>query len=225
MRPVNKGIAPQVYLEYGSAQPDLIAAIGRYCSYCGRFIAEGIAVEHKRPRKRYPAEQLLWLNFLLACSNCNSSKGHGKTKLTKYLWPDTDNTLRAISYGPGGVVRASRAVSRRARRRTNSTIRLLGLDRHPGGARPPTDRDYRWLDRRNQWDKAQLFRSQLGEYDTADQRNAVVQAARDGVFSIWWHVFSGDVDMRRRLRLAFPGTDAASFDLNENPIARPGGQV
>ena len=45
-------------------------------------------------------------------------------------------------------------------------------------------------------------------------------AASRGMFSIWWTVFVGDVDMRQRLRKAFVGTHAASFDANENLRAR-----
>ena len=71
MRPVNKGIAPDDYEEPGEAQRALTDQIGRFCSYCGRFIPEGIHVEHKRPESRYPDERLSWENFLLACSNCN----------------------------------------------------------------------------------------------------------------------------------------------------------
>lgn len=225
MRPVERGAASRTYTEYGDAQPDLIRALGRYCSYCGRFIPEGIAVEHKRPKKRYPAEELLWSNFLLSCSNCNSSKGHSRVKLADFLWPDTDNTLRAISHVPGGLVRASRRVPKRIRKKANRTIRLHGLDRYPGAHQGPTDRDYRWLDRQQQWDKAMLFLRLLGRNDTPEQRDAIVSVAVDGIFSIWWTVFAGDMDMRRRLRQAFIGTHAASFDSNEELVARQGGQV
>jgi len=225
MRPVERGAPPNAYTDYALAQPDLIAVLGRYCSYCGRFIAEGIAVEHKRSKKRYLSERLLWPNFLLACSNCNSSKGHKKIRLNEFLWPDTDNTLRAICYAAGGVVRSSRLLPSRIRRRANKTIRLLGLDRQPGGHHGVTDRDYRWLDRRNQWDKAELFRQQLLVYDTVAQRGAIIQAAQDGIFSVWWSVFAGDTDMRRRLREAFPGTAGSCFDPNEDLLARPGGQI
>ena len=53
----------------------------------------------------------------------------------------------------------------------------------------------------------------------------VENAIGRGMFSIWWPVFAGDVDMRRRLREAFIGTHGASFDINENPIPRVGGQL
>jgi hypothetical protein len=35
---------------------------GRFCSYCERKIASGIAVEHKRPKKKYPLYELEWDN-------------------------------------------------------------------------------------------------------------------------------------------------------------------
>ena len=56
-------------------------------------------------------------------------------------------------------------------------------------------------------------------------------ALRDGLalwfFGLLSHVSSaaGDVDMRRRLRKAFSGTHAASFDTNENSVPRDGGQL
>lgn len=225
MRPESRGAAPKVYVEYGEAQPDLIAALGRFCSYCGRFIAAGVHVEHKRSRERYSAEELLWSNFLLACGNCNSCKGARRMKLSNYLWPDTENTLRAFRYVSSGIVRANLLLPRRLRRKASRTISLLGLDRVPGSYTPPTNRDLRWEDRRTEWNKAELFRDQLRFYDTPDQRELVVVAASNGIFSIWWTVFEGDIDMRRRLRQAFVGTDAACFDGNENLLPREGGQV
>ena len=225
MRPVNKGVAPSVYSTYGNAQPDLVGRIGRFCSYCERFIASGIHVEHKRPKKRHPADELKWGNFLLACPNCNSCKGSPRVNLNRYLWPDTDNTLRAFEYMFAGRVRASQNLPKRLRRKANRTLRLFGLDKYPGHYHQPTARDLRWLDRRQQWDKAVLFRQHLNGYDTPTQRALAVQAASDGIFSIWWTVFANDIDMRRRLRQSFLGTDPASFDVNEKLVARPGGQL
>jgi len=43
--------------------------------------------------------------------------------------------------------------------------------------------------------------------------------------SIWWAAFTGDADMRRRLRQAFTGTCPNSFDASENLHSRPGGQL
>lgn len=225
MRPVNKGAAPQAYARHTDAQPDLVTAIGRFCSYCGRFISEGINVEHKLPKEEYPLHKLDWSNFLLACSNCNSCKGHGKMRLVNFLWPDTDNTMRAFQYFPGGLVRKNRLLPKKLQRKASRTIRLLGLDLTPGTHRTPTDRDFRWQDRRSEWEKATLAKNQLAEGDTPKQRDFITMCAMNGIFAIWWTVFADDLDMRRRLRGAFVGTDSTSFDINENIKARPGGQL
>ncbi len=225
MRPVTKGAAPKAYARHEEAQPDLITVIGRFCSYCGRFIPEGINVEHKRPKKKYPLEKLEWSNFLLACSNCNSCKGHGKIKIGNFIWPDSDNTMRAFRHLPGGIVRTNHHLPKKLRRKASRTICLVGLDLVPGGFRTPSDRDFRWEDRRREWDKAVLAKDQLTAYDTLQQRDFIVAAAQNGIFPIWWTVFAGDVDMRRRLRVAFRGTTANCFDQDENLVARPGGQL
>lgn len=225
MRPVSKGVAPMLYTRYGNAQPHLVEAIDRFCSYCERHIPVGIHVEHKRPKQSHPSLELEWSNFLLACTNCNSSKGNFKVRLRRYLWPDEDNTLLAFTYYAGGVVRANKALPKKLRSKANRTLEMYGLQKRPGGYVEPSDRDYRWKDRREEWDKAVLFRQELQDHDTPGQRALIVAAATKGMFSVWWTVFSGDVDMRRRLREAFVGTDPASFDAGENPVARPGGQL
>jgi type I restriction enzyme, S subunit len=54
----------------------------------------------------------------------------------------------------------------------------------------------------------------------------IVQVAKGrGMFSIFWTIFAGDIDLRRRLREAFAGTSFACFDANENVQPRPGGQL
>ena len=225
MRPVAKGAAPNTYSVFTDAQPDLVAVIDRFCSFCGRFVAAGIHVEHKLPQNEYKSKALKWDNFLLACHNCNSTKGHGRMRLSDHFWPDTDNTMRAFRYLPGGVIRANHHLSKKNQRKANRTIKLTGLDRVPGNIPAPTDRDLRWKDRQSEWGKAVLARTQLATYDTPQQRDFIIAAAQKGIFSIWWTVFKGDVDMRRRLRNAFLGTDATCFDASENLVPRPGGQL
>ncbi|MCO6465094.1 MAG: HNH endonuclease [Bradyrhizobiaceae bacterium] len=225
MRPIAKGAAPRTYAKYGDAQPDLVNAIDRFCSYCERHIAAAIHVEHKRPKKSHPLLELEWSNFLLACPNCNPTKGNFKVRLRRYLWPDDDNTLLAFTYHAGGVVRANRVLPKKLRSKANRTLQMYGLHKRPGGHVEPSDRDYRWEDRRQEWDKAVLFRQQLQNHDTPSQRALVEAAATRGMFSVWWTVFDGDVDMRRRLREAFVGTDPTSFDAWEQAVARPGGQL
>jgi hypothetical protein len=102
---------------------------------------------------------------------------------------------------------------------------MLGLDKHPGHHREPTDRDYRWADRREQWQKAVTAREQLRWYDTPEQRFMIIQFAKDGIFSIWMEVFKDDVDMRQRLINAFPGTASDCFDVHCKAIVRLGGKI
>lgn len=228
MRPVDKGTAPTVYADYRHAGPDLKSRIGNYCSYCERQIATNLAVEHIRPKASYPAHQNSWENFLLACGNCNSSKGSKDVILGDYYWPDRDNTLRALEYVEGGLVRPHPCLKGEDRVRAESTITLTGLDRIPGApGREPTPSDERWLRRREAWQLAKKNRARLTRQNTSTLiRELIVDTAVSrGMFSIWWTVFAGDVDMRRRLREAFTGTHGASFDANENLVPRAGGQL
>lgn len=145
MRPVEKGAAPAAaYANYAAALPDLEQRLGRYCSYCERYIATNLAVEHVQPKSLVPALALTWSNFLLACVNCNSCKGDTPVTVTDYLWPDNDNTLRAFEYRTGGVVALHSTLAAPVRAKAQASAALVGLDRVPGGAIPPTQSDLRW---------------------------------------------------------------------------------
>ena len=104
MRPVDKGADLGEFRPYNNAQQPLIDRLGQNCSYCERWIAGGIHVEHKKPKDPYPILKFQWDNFLLACSNCNSSKGSDRFELSDYLWPDSDNTLRIFEYAEEGKI-------------------------------------------------------------------------------------------------------------------------
>lgn len=227
MRPVDKGAAPAAYGRYQDAGPDLQARIGDYCSYCERQIETHLAVEHVRPKSLVPGLETDWSNFLLACVNCNSCKGDAAVNLPDYLWPDVDNTLSAFAYIRGGLVEPRPTVAPNLLGTAQATIRLTGLDRHPGNpGREPSGVDRRWLRRQQAWQKAEWCRLKLAEQDTVQTRQLIVEVATGrGEFSIWWTVFAGDVDMRRRLRDGFLGTHTASFDANEDVVARVGGQL
>ena len=229
MRPVNKGAAPRVYAFYGDAIADLQVAIGDFCSYCERQIETNLAVEHVQPKSRKRALLNDWSNFLLGCVNCNSSKGKRSVILTKFLWPDRDNTMRAFVYNRDGLVRVYSRLRQLNRQRAEATISLLGLDKvpgHPIRARRPTQRDQRWRRRQEAFDLAERERNRLALHDTPIVRDLIADVAHGrGMFSIWMQVFAGDADMRRRLRQRFVGTDAGSFDLNEVLRKRTGGLV
>ena len=227
MRPVDKGSAPDEYAKYQDAGGDLQVRLGDYCSYCERQIETNLAVEHVQPKSHAPELSTSWSNFLLGCVNCNSSKGHTPINLASYFWPDTDNSLRAFEYVHGGMIQPRPALGPALAAKAQATINLTGLDRDPGNpGRKPTSADQRWLRRQQAWEKAERYRDILAEQDTEQVRELIVDVATSrGEFSIWWTVFAGDVDMRRRLRVAFTGTHGASFDSNEDLIPRIGGQV
>lgn len=227
MRPVDKGAAPAAYARYQDAGPYLRTCLGDYCSYCERQIETNLAVEHIQPKSHVPALRTDWTNFLLGCVNCNSSKGKTPINLIDYFWPDADNTLRAFEYVRGGLIQPDAALEPNLAAKAQATISLTGLDRYPGNAaREPTAADQRWLRRQQAWEKAAHYRDKLAMHDTVSLREAITDVATGrGEFSIWWTVFTGDIDMRKRLREAFIGTHGASFDVNENPVPRAGGQL
>jgi uncharacterized protein (TIGR02646 family) len=227
MRPVERGAAPGVYARYQDAGPDLQERLGDYCSYCERQIETNLAVEHIRPKSRVLALQTEWTNFLLGCVNCNSSKGATAVNVPDYVWPDLDNTLRAFEYVRGGLIRPHPGLSLNLNAKATATINLLGLDRDPGNpGREPSDADHRWLRRQQAWEIAERCRQRLEVLDVPEVRDLIVEVATGrGEFSIWWTVFSGDADIRRRLREAFVGTHSGCFDVNEDLVARGGGQL
>ena len=227
MRPVDKGAAPTAYARYQDAGADLRERLGDYCSYCERQIETHLAVEHVQPKSVVPALSTDWANFLLACANCNSSKGDTPVSLSDYFWPDADNTMRAFEYLPGGLIDPRPSLVPAMVAKAVATLELTGLDRFPDNdGRAPTTSDQRWLRRHEAWAKAERYRDVLARQDMIEVRELIVDVATSrGEFSIWWTVFAGDIDMRRRFREAFIGTHGASFDINEDPVPRDGGQL
>jgi hypothetical protein len=67
---------------YGKARRQLIQNIGQYCSYCEIPLATNLAIEHMLPKSNFPLMALVWDNFLLACSLCNSYKNNKPTRAT-----------------------------------------------------------------------------------------------------------------------------------------------
>jgi uncharacterized protein (TIGR02646 family) len=229
MRPVDKGAAPGEYAKYQDAGLDLQQCIGDYCNYCERQIETHLAVEHIQPKSLVADLQNSWSNFLLACVNCNSCKGDTEVNLGDFFWPDCDNTLLVLDYTRGGIVCPNPTMPDHIKNKAQSTIKLVGLDKDPGNpdtTRRPTSSDRRWLRRQQVWELAELDCERLKSNDSPEVRELIVDnAISRGMFSIWWTVFADDVDMRRRLRQAFVGTDNSCFDPNENLQTRVGGQV
>ena len=136
MRPVERGPipsnpdgTPRLFKKYQDARADLIGRLGEYCSYCEMQLDASLAVEHVQPKKGPGAAAELaldWGNFLLGCTNCNSTKGDRAIVIDDYYWPDRDNTLRMLIYEVGGII------SPKGLCRTDSrvllNVDLLGLD-------------------------------------------------------------------------------------------------
>jgi hypothetical protein len=227
LRPVAKGESPEddgraiVYTEYNHARGELVKRLGEYCSFCEMHLDAGLAVEHKLPKgvARYASIGLTWSNFLLACTNCNSVKGHGDIEADDYIWPDTHNTLYALQYGPGALVAPRLELGSQDEIRALNLIQLVGLDRLPGDLRTVSDR--RWINRQEAWDMAQRMRTNLRRNDTSELRDAIAENAKSkGYFSVWYTVFADDHDMLRRIKREYPGTAAACFAADHSCVER-----
>ncbi len=231
MRPVELGDVPlddigssKVFGRYQDARGDLISKIGEYCSYCEMHLDASLAVEHVQPKVHKPELALKWDNFLLACTNCNSTKGSMDVELDDYYWPDRDNTALAIEYSEGGIVQANSSLSRVQKEKAERTINLTGLERIPGNN--PADSDRRWNNRRETWDMAVRAKRRLKRRNYSEMREQIVEHAKSkGFWSVWMAVFREDMDMRRRFITTFPGTSEECFDAGTNEIWRAGGAI
>jgi hypothetical protein len=229
MRPVDRGpvplvdgVNPRVYDHYRDARDELIARIGDYCSYCEMAFPVP-AVEHVQPKSLQPGLERVWDNFLLGCTSCNSIKGDKPVTLADYYWPDAGNTARAFVYDTDEPPRVNPAVADQARARR--TLDLTGLDRVPGHP-DYSERDRRWIKRREVWGIALRSHQQLQQNDSPALREQIVYTAISrGFFSVWMTVFRADTEMRCRLINAFRGTSSSCFNREGNPVLRPGGAI
>jgi uncharacterized protein (TIGR02646 family) len=232
MRPVARGAAPVglVIREYADAREALRARLGPYCSYCEMRLDASLAIEHVRPKSVHTALELDWNNFLLACPSCNSHKGDEDVLLSDYLWPDTDNTLRAFRYREGCPLDANPELEPRLAALVDNTIGLLGLNCRPGDGlslgQVRQASDNRWRCRLEAWRLAQRAWGRLRRNDTPDMREQIIDQARQtGFWSVWYTVFKEDAAMRDWLIQEFDGTARDCFDAQDRPVPRPGGQL
>ena len=234
MRPVDKGKDQGYFKPWGKACTRLQNVIGEYCSYCERWIATAIEVEHVLPKNEYPSKMYRWRNFLLACKNCNSGKGHGKISLPEYLWPDSDNTFLVFCYDDEGRVYPKTSLPIAIYEKTKATWQLTNLNWHPDVAFPgmiaPSDKDHRYIHRKHAWAYANDKRNDLMVLDNAARRASAVQdALQRGMFSIWMSVFSKQSKLDREMRIlliqGFNGTARNCFDKFGNPCRSGTGQI
>ncbi len=235
MRPINRGEIPKnqdgsaiKYSDYTQARGKLIERMGEYCSYCEMQLDSSLAVEHVQPKKTDSSKttiterELNWHNFLLSCTNCNSTKGNKDVVLEDYLWPDRDNTFKGIAYKEGGLVCAAPGPKTDEAKRL---IKLVGLDKTPTTSKAS---DRRWLNRKEAWDMGMRAKRRLSENNIEAMKEQIVDTIKsNGYWSIWMTIFSDNSDMKQRFITTFPGTAENCFDANNNyeAIPRPGGQL
>jgi uncharacterized protein (TIGR02646 family) len=226
MRPVERGTTDGIFLEYQEAKLLLTTRLGHYCSFCERHMPAGLAVEHMQPKKPFPALELVWENFLLACVNCNSCKGtkNKSETLDAYFWVDRDNTSRAFIYSKGGLISVNPLLETHLQAKATKTLKFLGLEKLSW--EDPKAKDNRQAQRHDTWNQAEMFRGDLLEEDTLKRREyIVIYARKTGFWSVWMTVFKDDPDMLERFIKAFPGTADCFHPATFQPVPRVNGAI
>ena len=91
--PCDKNGKPISINEYQNALFPLIYNLGEYCSYCEMHLDSGLGVDHILTKKFDKDKKNEWTNFLLACPNCNSTKGIRLATPSSVYDPDHINNL------------------------------------------------------------------------------------------------------------------------------------
>jgi uncharacterized protein (TIGR02646 family) len=224
MRPVERGLAPKIYAQYGDAIEDLKSRLGSYCSYCERQVSASLAVEHVIPKSLHPELEREWNNFLLGCTNCNSLKSDREVEIDNFIWPDRDNTLLALIYSKGGFVRLADNLNNEQKTKAQALLDLVGLQRHPAqGWVKPARKDKRWQDREESWATAEKCRDLFETLEQADAAKVLVLevAKSNGFFSVWMTVFNDYPDLKKELIKLFPGTAISCFGPDGQLLDRP----
>lgn len=226
MRPVIKEESPQKddFDNYRDAFPELRGRIGPYCSYCERRIPTGLAIEHIQAKKykdgngEYPYKHLVgkWSNFLLACVNCNSTKGNKNVTLDNVFLPDRDNTFQAFLYESDGSIKINPDISPSSKELAKASLELTGLNKTTRTFHD-SNGDLVALDRVQDRAAAHLMAMDaLQDWElnpTLELMKAIVRNAQsEGFFSVWMTVFHGYEDIKLEFIRAFPGTSAKCFD-------------
>lgn len=221
-RPVDPAGKPVQFSQYGHARGALIENMGQYCSYCNQKLPASLAVEHVQPKDPVPHLKLEWTNFLLGCTNCNSTKGDKLIDLDDYLWPDVHNTHLAFQYNEDGTIQVAPNLPALIAQRAQNTLDLVGLQKYPD---EQSASDRRWKNRKDAYNKA---KEALDLFKLADQKGAGAIAADyvagwapdSGFFSIWFKVFDNFPIVKAALIKGFAGTAPDAFDARINPISR-----
>lgn len=71
---------------YKQASVPLTTRLGAFCSFCESPVTGLLEVEHIAPKAEYPTYSVIWENFLLACSACNTAKSNIPSRSTVRAW-------------------------------------------------------------------------------------------------------------------------------------------
>lgn len=223
MRPVERGPEPTglVIRRYRDAFPHLAVRIGMYCSYCERELMTSLAVEHIQPKAIYEDLEIEWSNFLLGCTNCNSTKGDKDVDPERLLLPDRDNTFKAFRYREDGLIEVDTGLDMNVQEMAKELLELVGLAKRSAQLIEYNERTVaveREGQRMNTFLEAKHAKERLERRDFPELREQIVDTAKArGFFSIWMTVFGDDRDMRLRLINGFPNTAPDCF--NDDGIA------
>lgn len=218
MRPIDKGENAKQYTSYQEAKRDLVAAIGSYCSYCERSIEHQGTIEHVLPKSIYPNLECDWSNLLLACVNCNSTKGVKDVGLTLCAWPHRDDTFHGIEYNTiTRIPIPAKGLNVDETSKMKCLIELVGLDRPEAKVgvvnyerMTDTRCEKRLACAKSAEDKKEKYLASSGK--PALLEIIVEMAQLSGFWSVWMHVFDDLPEVREALINAFPGTAKQYFE-------------
>ena len=211
MRPISKGIAPNVYSKYGDAKDDLREALGSYCSYCEMNISNGMDIEHVSPKSKNKDLSTDWDNLLIACKVCNRIKSHHNQNRDGYIFPDTHNTAYAYKYEKNKVI-VNESLSSDEQVLAQNTLDLVGINRVEDSTKRKDDR---YVARLREWEKAE---DSLTDFITNDSPEMIRQIGRSpsGFISSWLSIFNSYTEVKRELLSNTLGTDISCYDSNFN---------
>lgn len=222
MRPINKwrtntNNVKGTYDPYGGAKLILLANFGNepnyFCNYCDRNIpGVNLEVEHVQPVKHYPDLEFSWVNFLIACKNCNLAKLDYNLEYQNIVVPHYQNTFNCFEFNNDGTISVPPHMVNNPR--IAETIRMLGFDRgHGHPDKQPQDDRY---DIRRQT----LFtaRKKLKQYEEGRQDidDIVEMAITTGFWAVWMNVFKNHEKVQNALIESFTNTFENALTTNLN---------
>lgn len=154
-----------------------------------------------------------------------------KGEAHKWIWPDEHNTFLAFTYEnalPKVNEEYLKAVGTDILGRARTTFEGLVLDYCPGADKIGEKKrcaDKRWQRRFETLGIAEEARTvwmicKNSDTGFSQLRNIVNLARGYGFFSVWMMVFSNEVEVRKALIEAFPGTAEDCFDEHGVPKIR-----